>query len=187
MITVIIRSAAISAKTNIPRSTFHTRCSLRNNSLIVHALMKNEVTYFTFAFCLYHDVWIMCTIGGLGRYIGRYASQSTVGRLSTDCRPMVGRVATDIAPDSRVDRHSIRPSILDRYLTDTWPILDRYTTVTWPTHDRHLTDSWSLHDRYFTDTWPTLDRYFSDTSPKLHWYFTDTWTNYSTIKDINLL
>ena len=87
-------------------------------------------------------------------------------------RPLYQSTVDRLSADSRVDRYNVPPSILDRYVTDTWPILDRYTTVTWPTHDRYLTDSWSTHDRYFTDTWPTPDRYFSDTSPKLHWYFT---------------
>ena len=45
---------------------------------------------------------IMCTIGGLGRYIGRQSTDisvdywSTVGRLSTDYQPIIGRQLTDI-------------------------------------------------------------------------------------------
>ena len=45
--------------------------------------------------------WIMCTIGGLGRYSGRY-----IGRLSTDYRPIVGRQSVDYRPT--VDRYSGR-------------------------------------------------------------------------------
>ena len=41
--------------------------------------------------------WIMCTIGGLGRHIGRQSVdisvdyRSTIGRLSVDNRPTIGR------------------------------------------------------------------------------------------------
>ena len=116
----------------------------------------------------------MWTIGGLGLYIYRLivgqqstAYRSTVGRLSAD-------ISTDISTDSRVDRYSIPPSILDRYVTDTWPILDRYTTVTWPTHDRYLTDTWPIVDRYMTNSSPILDRRLTDTLATLHQNFTDT-------------
>ena len=133
---------------------------------------------------------IMCTIGD--QYIGRY-----IGRLSTDYRSIVDRYIGRQSTDKCVDRYSLKPSILyrymtdtwpildrhltdtwptlDRYLTDTWPILDRYTTYTWPTPDRYLTDTRPIHNRYMTDTWPIHDRYFTDTSPILDWHLTDTW------------
>lgn len=40
---------------------------------------------------------IMCTIGGLGRYIGRYIDRY-IGRLSTDYRPIAGRQSADSRP-----------------------------------------------------------------------------------------
>ena len=46
---------------------------------------------------------IMCTIGGLGRYIGRYVDRY-IGRLSTDSRALVGRQSADSRPT--VDRWS---------------------------------------------------------------------------------
>ena len=85
----------------------------------------------------------MCTIGGLGRHVGRQSTdtsvdyRSTIGRLSVDYRPTIDRLSTDYRPtidqlsvDSRpivgrqstdkcVDRYSLKPSILDRYMTDT--------------------------------------------------------------------
>ena len=47
--------------------------------------------------------WIMCTTGGLGRYIGRYVDRY-IGRLSTDSRALVGRQSADSRPT--VDRWS---------------------------------------------------------------------------------
>ena len=61
---------------------------------------------------------IMCTIGGLGRHIGRQSTdisvdyrstigrqstdyRSTVDRLSVDCRPTIGRLSTDIVLNHR--------------------------------------------------------------------------------------
>ena len=46
-------------------------------------------------------------------------SPPPIGRLSIDSRSIVGRLSADISTDSRVDRYSIPPSILDRYVTDT--------------------------------------------------------------------
>ena len=107
--------------------------------------------------------------------------RSTIGRLSVDNRPTIGRLSTDYrsivdryigrqSTDKCVDRYSLKPSILDRYMTDTWPILDRYLTDTWPTLDRYLTDTWPILDRYLTDTWPILDRYLTDTWPAVDRY-----------------
>ena len=53
---------------------------------------------------------IMCTIGGLGRHIGRQSTDTSV-----DYRSTIGRQSTDKC----VDRYSLKPSILDRYMTDT--------------------------------------------------------------------
>ena len=78
----------------------------------------------------------MCTIGGLGRHIGRLSPdisvdyRSTIGRRSVDNRPTIGRLSTDYrsivdryigrqSTDKCVDRYSLKPSILDRYMTDT--------------------------------------------------------------------
>lgn len=52
---------------------------------------------------------IMCTIGGLGRYIGRYIDRY-IGRLSTDYRPIAGRQSAD------------SPPTVDRLTTDSPPI-----------------------------------------------------------------
>ena len=52
---------------------------------------------------------IMCTIGGLGRYIGRY-----IGRLSTDYRALVGQQSTNCRP--------IKRPLLDGRTTDSPPI-----------------------------------------------------------------
>ena len=64
----------------------------------------------------------------IGRYIDRLSVdyRLTISRLSIDCRSTIGRQATD----KYVDRYSLRPSILDRYMTDTWPIHDRYLVQT---------------------------------------------------------
>ena len=49
----------------------------------------------------------MCTIGGLGRHIGRQSTdisvdyRSTIGRLSTDYRPTIGRLSVDCRPMHR--------------------------------------------------------------------------------------
>ena len=94
----------------------------------------------------------MCTIGGLGWYIGRY----------------IGRQSTNMSPDRRLKVVSTDTVFDRRYSADTWPIRDRYLTDTRPSFDRHLTNSSSIHDRCLTDTWPTLDQYFSDTSLILH-------------------
>ena len=111
---------------------------------------------------------IMCTIGGLGRHIGRY-----IGRLSTDYRPAIGRQSTDY--QSIVNRYIGRQStdrVLDhRYSTDTWPLPRRYMIDTRPTLDRHLTDTWPTLDRHLTYTWPIFDR----TWPILDRYMTGTW------------
>ena len=63
--------------------------------------------------------WIMCTMGDLGRYSGRY-----IGRLSTDYRPIVGRQSVDsrstvgrLSADSR--------STVDRLSVDSRPIVSR--------------------------------------------------------------
>ena len=46
----------------------------------------------------------MCTIGGLGRHIGRQSTdisvdyQPTIDRLSVDSRPIVDRLSTDSRP-----------------------------------------------------------------------------------------
>ena len=56
---------------------------------------------------------IMCTIGGLGRYISvdiSVDSRSTVGRLSTDYQPIIGRQLTDI--------RQIVPRYIGRLSTD---------------------------------------------------------------------
>ena len=47
--------------------------------------------------------WIMCTIGGLGRHIGRQSTdyRSTIDRLSVDSRPIVDRLSADISADCR--------------------------------------------------------------------------------------
>ena len=116
----------------------------------------------------------MCTIGGLGRYIGRYVDRY-IGRLSTDSRalvdrqstagrPMVGRLATDIAPDSRPIVVSTDAVFDRRYSTDSWPIHDQYLTDTRPSLDRHMTDTWPIVDRYMTDTLATPHQNFTDTS-----------------------
>ena len=89
--------------------------------------------------------------------------------LSADSRPI------NVSTDKCVDRYSLKPSILDWYLTDTWPIHDRYLTDTWPILDRHLTDTWPILDRHLTDTWPTLDWYSTDSRLILNRYMTDTW------------
>ena len=127
---------------------------------------------------------IMCTLNGLGRHIGWYIGRY-IGRLSTDYRSTIGRQSVDYrsivdryigrqSTDKCVDRYSLKPSILDRYMTDTWPIHDRYLTDTWPILDRFTTDTWPIHDRYMTDTWPILDRYLTDTWPILDRHLTDT-------------
>ena len=67
--------------------------------------------------------------------------RSTIGRLSVDYRSTIGRLSVNIRPifdryigrlstDRYVDRYSLSTSILDRYMTDTWPILGRYLTDT---------------------------------------------------------
>ena len=49
---------------------------------------------------------IMCSIGGLGRHIGRYIGRlstdhrSTIGRQSTDYRSTIGRLSVDRSADS---------------------------------------------------------------------------------------
>ena len=59
---------------------------------------------------------IMCTIGGLGRHIGRQSTdisvdyRSTIGRQSTDYRLIVDRLSTDSQP--MVNRY------IDRLLAD---------------------------------------------------------------------
>ena len=74
-------------------------------------------------------LWIMCTIGGLGRYIGRYIDRY-IGRLSTDYRPIAGRQSTDsrsttdrqsadISPDSRSIVVSTDTVFHRRYSADT--------------------------------------------------------------------
>ena len=68
----------------------------------------------------------------VARYIGRLSVdyRSTIGRRSVDNRPTIGRLSTDYrsivvrsigrqSTDKCVDRYSLKPSILDRYMTDT--------------------------------------------------------------------
>ena len=62
----------------------------------------------------------MCTIGGLGRHIGRQSTdisvdyRSTIGRLSVDYRSTIDRLSVDSRP------------IVDRLSTDSRPMVNRY-------------------------------------------------------------
>ena len=64
-------------------------------------------------------------------YIGRHTSGTTIGRVSTECRPTIDRLSTDYRPLYRptVDRVSTeyRPSV-DRLSTDCRPSVDRLST-----------------------------------------------------------
>ena len=62
--------------------------------LLIWALLPYSVGHSTKIFPLILSKWIMCTIGGLGRYSGRYIDRY-IGRLSTDYRPLVGRQSVD--------------------------------------------------------------------------------------------
>ena len=72
---------------------------------------------------------IMCTIGGLGRHIGRQSTdilvgnQPTIGRQSTDSQPTVNRQSTD--------SHLIYRPIVDQYIT-------RYVHIYWLTVGRYI-------------------------------------------------
>ena len=119
------------------------------------------------------------TIGGLDRYIGRYIDWY-IGRFSTDYRWTADRLSVDYR--STVGRLSVgrRPIV---YRQSFRPIKS-WTVDIRAIHDRQLTDSCSIHDRYFTNT--ILHRRLTNTLAILHQNFNDTWTNYFTIKDINL-
>ena len=105
----------------------------------------------------------MCTIGGLGRHIGRQStdisvdyrsaidrlsvdSQPIVDRQQTDSRPIVDRQSTDIQTDSRPMHHpicthlSVYRSTIDRQSVDCRPIVDRLSTDSRPIVGRQSTD-----------------------------------------------
>ena len=54
------------------------------------------------------------------------ADISGIGRLSVNHRSTVDRYIGRQSTDKCVDQYSLKPSILDQYMTDTWPIHDRY-------------------------------------------------------------
>ena len=84
----------------------------------------------------------MCTIGGLGRHIGRYIGRrSTIDRLSVDSRPIdrstvdryIGRQSTDSRPIYR--------PIVDRYIGRLSAYMS--TEATHSTHDQgRVVQSW---------------------------------------------
>ena len=73
------------------------------------------------------------------------ATLSADGRsiVSTEGRPMVGRHS---GRHSTADRRSTVSPILDRHLTDTWPIVPRYLTAL----DQYLADTSPMRDRHIT-------------------------------------
>ena len=69
-------------------------------------------------------------------YIGRDTCGTTIGRVSTECRPTIDRLSTAISTDCR-------PSV-DRLSTECWPTIDRVSTA--------------ISTDISVDIWPTVNK-----------------------------
>ena len=102
--------------------------------------MRNSMFCVTVVLEISQNGRILCTLGGLGRYIGRLSTdisvdyrpiyrstvgrlsvdyRSTIGRLSVDYRSTIGRYSVDISVDSRPTDMSTDIVLVHRYSTDT--------------------------------------------------------------------
>ena len=129
----------------------------------------------------------MCTIGGLGRHIGRQSTdisvdyRSATDRLSVDSRPIVNRCITRYVHiyRSTVGRYISRLSvdnrpIVDRQLTDNRPTVSRcigrYVHIYWSTAGRYIgppqsTNYRPIVGRLWTDSRPIVDRQSVNSRP----------------------
>ena len=106
-------------------------------------------------------------------YIGRDTSGTTIGRVSTECRPTIDRLSTARSTDCR-------PTI-DRVLTEYRPTVDRVSTDCRPSVDRLSTECRPLYRPLYRP----ISRSTLPTVNKIRWFY--KWMTESTNEIIFLL